>query len=202
MQYGEPMTNKSCEEYEVDLSSFLDGELPLATAAAAFEHALSCANCSRFYRAARRLESTSGARGDESTLDDRRAAELWQQVRVHTVPKRWQPTWRAAALLAVGLGGGYLLAALAGNGGGLALPSPSNGWSLAAANQAATMDEQRFVALASELLGSDRRYQRAMLEVLRLVPAIETGEGLRSDDGPRGAVRTRFESERPGTGAI
>ena len=64
------------------------------------------------------------------------------------------------------------------------------------------MDENRFVALASELLGSDKRYQRAMLEVLRLVPAIETGEGLRTDDQPRGAVRARFENQRPATGAI
>ena len=40
----------SCEEYEVDLSSFLDGELAPEAAADALEHALDCAECAAFFR--------------------------------------------------------------------------------------------------------------------------------------------------------
>ena len=64
------------------------------------------------------------------------------------------------------------------------------------------MDEHRFVALTAELLGADVRYQRAMLEVLRLVPALESGEGLSTEDGQRGNVHTRLEEARPRPGSI
>jgi hypothetical protein len=63
------------------------------------------------------------------------------------------------------------------------------------------MDEQRFVALAQELLAADRKYQRTMLQVLRLVPALETGEGLDRPD-ERGFVRARVEEERAARGAV
>ncbi|HLF57857.1 MAG TPA: aldehyde dehydrogenase, partial [Thermoanaerobaculia bacterium] len=46
---------KSCETYEIELSSLLDGEAAPELAAAAVEHALGCSACADFFRAARRL---------------------------------------------------------------------------------------------------------------------------------------------------
>ena len=73
---------KSCEEYEIELSSLLDRELPPAAAAEALEHALTCAGCNHFYRAARRLQGATAAADapDDAQLDPARAEELWRRV--------------------------------------------------------------------------------------------------------------------------
>lgn len=203
---------KSCEEYEIELSSLLDRELSPAEAADAIEHALSCPGCNHFYRAARRLQAVtaitatgSTAGDDDEQLAPARAEQLWRQVRAAGAPPaaaaNWQRPLRAAALVVLGLGGGYWLAGL-GNGSRATVPAPpaATGTTIATANGAngapgatLAMDEHRFVALAGELLGADVRYQRAMLEVLRLVPALETGEGLSTEDGQRGTVLTRLD---------
>ena len=201
---------KSCEEHEIDLSSLLDGELSPAEAADATEHALGCASCAEFFRAARRVAGAAeGLREEDGALSPSRADELWRAVERRSAvreprpafaagrgaePNRARRTLRAAALVALGLGGGYLLSGLAGPGAGSSAV-------LAGVGAGAAMDERRFVAVADELLNSDVRYQRAMLEVLRLVPAIETGEGLRKEDSPR-IVQASNEGERGGSGAI
>ena len=203
---------KSCEEYEIELSSLLDRELSPAAAAEALEHALACADCNHFYRAARRLQEaavpTAAAADDEAQLEPERAEELWRQVRAAGAPRwssaaGWLRPLRAAALIVLGVGGGYWLASF-GSGGTMALPiqPPTAGTNVAVGTIAPAMDEHRFVALAAELLGADVRYQRAMLQVLRLVPALETGEGLSTGDGQRGNVHARLEDEHPRAGAI
>jgi len=203
---------KSCETYEIELSSLIDGEAAPEAAAEAIEHALGCASCGAFFRAARRLaEPARALAADGAELGDERAETLWLEIRRTVAPagarvaSPWARGLRAAALVAVGLGGGYLYAAL----GTAGAPAPLGGGSgaggsvvPAAARAAASMDERRFVALADELMRAEPRYQRAMLEILRLVPALETGEGLgrehdeaspfvrasTSDDGPRQGV--------------
>jgi hypothetical protein len=204
---------KSCESWEIELSSLIDGELAPEAATAAVEHALGCAECAEFFRAARRLGATvETLRAADGALSHRRADQLWRTVaerasapaaiaRVErALPSR---SLRAAALVALGLGGGWLLAALGGPGAGGSLPTlldPRLTSSSASSPASAAMDERRFVALADELMRSDVRYQRAMLEVLRLVPALESGEGLRNEDRPR-VVRAATESTRE-AGAI
>lgn len=204
---------RSCESWEIELSSLIDGELAPEAATEAVEHALGCPECAEFFRGARRLAaSVEALRAGDGALSHRRADELWRTVaeratgsaatsRVErTLPSR---SLRAAALVALGLGGGWFLAALGGSATGGALPAlldPRLTSSSASSSSAATMDERRFVALADELMRSDVRYQRAMLEVLRLVPALESGEGLRNEDRPR-VVRAATESTRE-AGAI
>lgn len=200
---------KSCETYEIELSSLIDGEAAPEAAAEAIEHALGCASCGAFFRAARRLaEPARALAADGAELGDERAETLWLEIRRAVAPagarvaSPWARGLRAAALVAVGLGGGYLYAGLGATGA----PAPAGGGSgavvPAATRAAAGMDERRFVALADELMRAEPRYQRAMLEILRLVPALETGEGLgrehdetspfvrasTSDDGPRQGV--------------
>jgi len=191
---------KSCEEHEIVLSSLLDGEAAPEAAAAAVEHALTCGDCAAFYRAARRLaEPARALADDDADLAGRRAEALWIEIRrlaapAARPPARWARGLRAAALIVAGLGGGYLLAA-AGSAGA---PDPAAAGGAAtvpaAARRGAAMDERRFVALADELMRAEPRYQRAMLEILRLVPALESGEGFHDDQG-RPLVRARIDRD-------
>jgi hypothetical protein len=208
---------KSCEEYEIELSSLVDGELPPQAAGEALEHAFGCAGCRGFYLAARRLEKvgTGLRRSDVASQADSEAA--WQGVQERLAERsgllRWLPSraLRAAALVALGLGAGYLLSGvlrplpgtatgartLAGSG---VVPAAT---STATPAPTGAMDEHRFVALADELMRADVRYQRAMLQVLRLVPALETGEGLQEDGGPTdGIVRATTHTESVRQGAL
>ncbi len=213
---------KSCEEYEIELSSLVDGELPPEAAGEALEHAFGCAGCRAFYLAARRLEKAgAGLRREATTADAADAGWRVVQERLSRSAGavRWLPSrgLRAAALVALGLGAGYVLS-------GVLRPLPASPAELAATlagsavvPAAATtgapatpagpampsaMDEHRFVALADELMRADVRYQRAMLQVLRLVPALETGEGLRQEgEEPKGGIvraTTRREPARQG----
>jgi len=204
-----------CAEAEERLSAFLDGELAPGAAVPALEHAFGCPACRAFFAAARRLQELAPALGGEPVAEpsaaEPAADRLWERIRAESGldrapqrPRLAPAAWlRAAALVALGLGGGYLYATLAGPA---ATPSPAAGGASAVvvaadAQPGVAMDERRFVALAEELLAADRKYQRTMLQVLRLVPALETGEGL---DRPeeRGFVRARVEEERPARGAV
>lgn len=210
----------TCVEFELALSELLDGELPPALAAEAVEHAFACASCREFFRAARRLgivareesavalaeDGLGAARSDESDA-------LWERVRSAGglgafADQRTAGTSRwlgVAALLALGVGGGWL-------GRGLAAPAapattaasePRPGAAVVVSTAPSNMDERRFVALADELLDADPKFQRAMLQVLRLVPALETGEGLGQEEGAGGGfVRARIDDETPRRGAI
>ena len=207
-----------CAEAEERLSAFLDGELPAGAAAGALEHAFACASCRAFFAAARRLQELATAIGADPEEGATPAVEpaadrTWERIRsasgLDSPPRRSRfgaaPWLRAAALVALGLGGGYLLAAVArpaAPGAPATAPAPGIvAAAVAAPAPGAAMDEQRFVALAQELLAADRKYQRTMLQVLRLVPALESGEGL---DRPeeRGFVRARVEEERAARGAV
>ncbi len=205
---------KTCTDFELDLSSLIDGELAGEAALAAIDHLLECAPCAEFFRGARRLE---GVAAQLRTAPDELAAPaaeyLWPTLGTRAekepgaasgarVPPRGVPAWlRAAALVVIGLGGGFALATVAG-------PSSSLGDSLAAARpagltaaRALPLDDHRFVALADQLLGSDPRYQRAMLQLLRLVPALETGEGTERENQPPHLVTASLREERPRRGA-
>jgi len=199
---------KTCEQYEIDLSSLLDGELPAAEAAEALEHALGCAGCGSFFRAARRLQERAVTLRESAPFDRPAADPLWRAVQervaglpaaMPVVPPRFAaPRWlRAAALVALGLGGGFLLSRLSAAPATSLAGVPAAGVVATADTAPAAMNEKRFVALADELMRADVRYQRAMLEVLRLVPALETGEGLRRDnDEPRNFVRATTRDDR------
>lgn len=206
---------QQCELHEIELSSLLDGELALAAAAAALEHAFECADCRDFFRRASRLQGVAtapAASGDPMAPE--RAEQLWRGVLAaagnaeSAAPRgagaiavsRWDRFLRIAALLALGVGGGLVWSRLSSSD---AVPvGAGEAVAVSAGGTARAMDERRFVAVADELLRSDIRYQRAMLEVLRLVPAIESGEGLDREDGPRGVVHARLDEESPRGGAI
>lgn len=203
---------KSCETYEIDLSSLLDGEAAPEIAAAAVEHALGCAACADFFRAARRLGAAARPlAADPAAVAESESEALWLAIRSRAggaaasgTAGAWPASRRrglhAAALVALGLGGGYWLASVGGAGGEIA--SRDGGLVVAAgARGGQAMNEHRFVALADELLGADLRYQRAMLEVLKLVPALESSE-VGGDDESRPVVRTANREAGSRTGML
>ena len=202
----------TCQEFELALSELLDGELPPPLAAEAVEHAFGCASCREFFRAARRLGRV--ARGEEAVaapapeLAGERAEEIWRAVRsasgLGRAPARSRSPWlRAAALVALGVGAGWLARDAGRAVGPRGATAAPGGETVVVSTGPSAMDERRFVALADELLEADTKYQRAMLQVLRLVPALETGEGLSREDGAGGGyVRARVDDENPRRGAI
>ncbi len=180
--------DETCLRYEEELSALLDGELAPAVAAEALEHAFACPSCRAFFLAAKRLQAGAAelaARPGAAAPPARGLSRL--RPRLAGV----RPGLRAAALVAVGLGGGWALSGVLAPGAG----------SAGARAAAAPMSEQRFVALASELLAAEPKYQRTMLEVLRLVPALETGEGLDRPEDSR-FVRANTEERRAERGAV
>jgi len=205
-----------CTDIEERLSAFLDGELPAGAAADALEHAFACASCRRFFVAARNLQRLAPELAEPAPVIALENDPAWAAIHARSglgrrrarrllAPAR--PWLRAAALVALGLGGGYILAA-----GGRPVTAPV---APAAAAPAATliatgsgapsvagMDERRFVALAQELLAADRKYQRTMLQVLRLVPALETGEGLDRPEDSQGFVRAGLREEARERGTV
>lgn len=179
MSHPEPV----CLAVEERLSALLDGELEPAVAAEALEHAFGCPSCRAFFLAAKRLQALAPELGAA-------AAAPIEPARVAGAARGVRPFLRAAALLAVGLGGGWMVARL---------PAAPAGRATVAS--AGPMTEQRFVALASELMAADPKYQRTMLQVLRLVPALETGEGLGSPEDSV-YVRSEIETPRDARGAV
>jgi hypothetical protein len=205
-------TRTPCDATEERLSALLDGELPPGAAAEALEHAFGCASCRRFFLSAKRLQAVAP---ELAAAPVPAADPVWERIRVASgisapaariAPARWGgfsigPRLRAAAFVALGLGAGYLLAPFAR---GEAPGSGLSGGAVVAASarsDAGAMDERRFVALAQELLAADPKFQRTMLQVLRLVPALETGEGL-DEPEDRGFVRANAEEERRARGSV
>lgn len=181
MSHPEPV----CLVVEERLSALLDGELEPAVAAEALEHAFGCPSCRAFFLAAKRLQALAAESG----------ANANPRASVETAPlapaaRRVRPFLRAAALVAIGLGGGWMVARL-----------PAGSAGRTTVTGAASMTEQRFVALASELMAADPKYQRTMLQVLRLVPALETGEGLGSPEDSV-YVQSEIEAPRAARGAV
>jgi anti-sigma factor RsiW len=205
-----------CADFEERLSAFLDGELPPGAAADALEHAFGCASCRRFFVAARKLQALApelaAPAASPAPAPALEADPVWTAIRAESglgrrraarflAPAR--PWLQAAALVVLGLGGGYALAPAA-------RPLPvsidvatvSTVTAASVAAPAGAMDERRFVALAQELLAADRKYQRTMLQVLRLVPALETGEGLDRPEDQQGFVRAGLREEPRERGSV
>lgn len=159
-----------CEVHELAISSLIDGELNAPQTLTTFEHVLTCQSCAAFFRRARRLEDQL------APLRDDRAP-------VATAAPRLRPwavaRWSAAviAMLLVGLALGRLDGDL-----GPAAPAPST----MEVGDGGKMSDDRFVAVATELLQADSRDRIEMLQVLQHVQKWNTEES----PGRTAALRT------------
>lgn len=162
-----------CEAHETTISGLIDGELEGEQTLDAIEHMLDCAACEGFFRQARRLESQLAPLRQATSDPIRRPAP--PRARRAYAWARW--TAAAAALLLLGLALGVA---------DLELASPPVTPGVAEVGDGGKMSDDRFVAVATELLQADRRDRIEMLQVLQHVQNWSTEES----PGRTAALRT------------
>ena len=197
-----------CHAVESDLSALIDGELQGVELQRSLGHLVDCAACREFYRRARTLDAV--ARGETEREGEARdpGEELWTRIAARSqftggesqrpesagrpIPRVWAAL---AAVLMLALGMVLLNASD---------DAPQSSLEIVLGEQRGQMDEARFIALTTELLRADRRYQRKMLDVMLTVDErlddlelSEDSEPSEEDRRPRKEDRSeRDESSR------
>ena len=152
---------KTCKQHEIELSAMLDGESDPATAVALMDHISHCIACRDFYRELRSFQSLVDDMAKVTLAEPARRRWSW----AFPVPRL---VWGAAAavVIAVGSYAAGTMQLVGGDNGDMFTIERTEGES--------SVDEDRFVELASEVLRSDRRYQQQLFQILG---EIETNEG-------------------------
>ncbi len=161
---------KRCEEYEVELSAMLDGESDPATAVGLMDHVCQCSSCRDFFQELRSFQSLvddmSPALAERPALEGPAARSSQEPRRrwfgwLGAAP-RW--AWAAAAVVIVAIG---LWAA------GTGVVTDQRGVDIGEGvvtieleSDELSVDDERFIELASEILSADRRYQHQMYVIL------------------------------------
>ncbi|MDX1502403.1 MAG: hypothetical protein R3325_08555 [Thermoanaerobaculia bacterium] len=172
-----------CERCEITLSGWLDGEERDGERLEALDHLTRCEACRRFYREGRALSGlVAAAEGAASDL----GAERWERIvaaAAETPPAagRGVPAWalRAAAALLLAAG---LVYALWSPSRAAHTEAPAADVELVLEEDAHAMTETRFVELTTEVLRADRRFHRALYEVMEQVVS-DTSKTEASADG-------------------
>ena len=162
----------NCEEIQITLSSWIDGEVELWDTLPAADHMLDCATCQAFYRRARDLEKALAAR-EITAAAERTSPGLW-----------WVPRWvlPLAATLALAVVG-FTLGRMQG-----VRSTPT-------ASASVAMTDERFVGIAAELLQSGPRYQREMARVMDEIRSTRPLE-LRLEARPPASAEAEATTER------
>jgi predicted anti-sigma-YlaC factor YlaD len=148
---------KTCEEFEMLASAFVDDELSREETVRLLDHMVACDSCRFFYRQARSLEEALSSPAGE-VLPER----AWQRIESRVQRRPAMPAW--GLRVAAGLFLGILIWQVAQVRVAPLKDSQPIEVSLEGSREA--MDESRFIELTSEILRSDRRYHAAMLQVM------------------------------------
>ena len=212
----------SCER-TLSASLLLDGELPPADTADAVAHLLACAECRTFFQRGRALDSAlllaaaekpEAAEPAPAAVWERIGAEVGRDLRRGAATERRvrrpRPAWAlplAASLLLV-LGGAIGWLARSGEPRAVdRLAQPVSPGDFATASTAGApqaggeMTEDRFVAIARELLAADRRYRDAMAGVLVVADSAEPREGSTAESSWREEELRQLPGDRRPDGA-
>jgi hypothetical protein len=154
-----------CDDYEIELSALLDGESNPAMALKLVEHVASCSACSTFVR---ELRSTQAfVDGLQMVPDSEPEPKAPLPVeRKSTRILRLRPQW------AIGLAALLIITVSFWFGTDIGVPSGFTNdlrdgeLVIRLEEDKGRMSNERFVALVSELLRADRRYQNEMYMVL------------------------------------
>ena len=196
----------TCEFYEMQASSLLDGELGQDKELGFHEqimlvdHLLACPSCRGFYEQARELQdlvdelpaaasdTEFAARNEVRPIDT--GEHSGGRLAAHMTSPRW--IWAAAAMIIflICLFSGVLFVDSPDERAPLAMaPDANDAIDLRLASDGGHMDESRFVALTLELLRGDARYHRKMYQILTELQAGatptegETATALNRDEG-------------------
>jgi len=164
---------KECTDYEIELSAMLDGESDPATALELVGHVASCESCRAFYLEMSNVQATVDA------VAVAHAPEPAPEAEVRPVPEsRWRFGWGSLLRpgkmprLAWGITTVFVVALAVWAGvdrnvlTNMAGSSENGETIIELEANKGDMDEDRFVALVTELLTADRRYQDQMYAVL------------------------------------
>ena len=168
---------KRCEEYEVELSAMLDGESDPATAVGLMDHVCRCSSCREFYQELRSFQAIiDDISPADSTLPIPEAAPETH----YTEPRRrwfgWfdfapRWAWGTAAVVAVAIGLWAIGTGVVTDDAGVDI---SDGRvTIELGSDELSVDDERFIQLASEILAADRRYQNQLYVILDQVRQIE-----------------------------
>ncbi len=194
------MTDRE-ERYEAEISALIDGELDHVSVLEVVDDLVDRSEGRDFYRRARRLGGLLEQARESSRAGDL-PPDLWRRIErewaeggghdaeamdgvVRPWPRsvaRWSLRVAAAAAIAVA-------AWTVGRGGPIQDRLAGDVVRIELASDAGAMTDERFVALAAELLRADRRYHLAMGEIMdavtRQVAATEgSPEGSAGSSGP------------------
>jgi hypothetical protein len=194
-----------CSDYEVELSALLDGESEPAMALKLVDHIASCSSCSTFVRELRATQTFI------DNLQMARTPETEPAVAVPIEPKRrrmlgLRPRWAVglAALLIVTVS--VWFGADIGAPTGLTNDLRDGELVIRLEEDKGRMSNERFVALVSELLRADRRYQNQMYVVLDEITQNRASGESRFPGNSNGAGEyddaDRNESSSPLTAAM
>ncbi len=167
---------KDCEQFEGLLSEWLDDELDRAGQVEMLDHLVRCGGCRRFYAEARALAGVVAAVRTPSDAPVPSFA-VWKRIKGAARPSR--PSWAWGAVAAAVLAVGFMLT-LVGQPAPVG-PQPGD-VEIQLGSNSGSMTDQRFIALATEVLQSDRRYRSAMFQVMSQV-MTETGAQEASFEG-------------------
>jgi len=156
---------KDCCDYEIELSALFDGESNQAVALKLVEHVAACSSCSSFVRDLRGTQAiidslpvdkqTEAVAGTTQSLEKRR-------LKVLGLRPQWAIGIAAALILTVSIWFGTGV----GKPFGLTNDIRDGELVIRLEEDKGRMSDERFVALVSELLRADRRYQDEMYVVL------------------------------------
>jgi len=168
---------KRCEEYEVELSAMLDGESDPATAVGLMDHVCHCSSCREFYQ---ELRSFQGFVDEISPAQAMQPAfNTAPELRYQEPRRRWfdwigaQPRWAwgtaVVAIVAIGLwvSSSGILTGESGVNVGEGIVT------IELESDELSVDDERFIQLASEVLSADKRYQNQLYVILDQVRQIE-----------------------------
>jgi len=189
---------KNCEDYEILISTWVDGQADRNEQVECLDHVARCAACREFYLGARSLDGLVAAvRTPDEVVAP--SPEVWKRIEWVTAKDRRQatrrriPVWalQAAAVVVVAIG----LSVVMWNGGGAAQRPEQAEIELGAGTD---MTDTRFVELTREVLEADPRYHSALYEIMEQVVQDTAGYDEASneemiDRGDEGELREGTE---------
>jgi len=176
---------KRCSDYEIEISALLDGESDPAMALKLVRHVAECSDCSSFVRE---------LRASQEIIDNLQIVPIAETESEEVVPidrKRsfsfgLRPQWAVGLAALLVLVVSVWFGNSTGPSAGLTNDLRDGELVIRLEEDKGRMSEERFVAMVSELLRADRRFQNEMYVVLDEITQNRESGVLRSSDSPDG----------------